>query len=201
MAVAVYTESKLAEEIWLMKTGGATESEPTLGEVQRRVDHAAGFRVKTDLYDKMKLDNQHEIGGNYILKFAAIALVTNDTVSKKCTLPTGILDLGRDKGLYLITYGVPEKRVMITTAKAMIGASNLRSFASPYYGVWQGPELIVYDRCIGIKPRISEVNVYAAIANETTLPEAMNYLIMQDVLKYFAEPTIPDQINDQNNTR
>lgn len=200
MAVTAFTQYKVAEEIWLTLTGGATQSEPTLEEVQKLVEYAAGYVVKMDFYEKLKMDNQHEVGSHFIVRYP-LTLVANDAASKKVTLPSRILDLPRDKGLYMVTYGVPENRVVITTAKAMVGPSSLRSFAAPYYGVWNSDTLYVYDRCSSKIPKIPSVNIYAAIANETTLPDALNFLIMQEVLKKLGQPRVPDMIDDQNNTR
>ena len=202
MAVTVYTESKLAEEIWLSITGGATESEPTLSEIQLAVDRAAGYVVRNDFYEKYKLDNQHKVSGRYIVRYRNQSLSNYDAVSKKLVLPTGILDFPRDKGLDMVTWGVPEQRIMLCDTSAMVGPSRLRQFGSPYYAVWNSDGLYVYDRCDTRLPRISAINLYVALANETTLSDAMNFLIFQEVVKqYQPVPRIPDQINDQNNTR
>lgn len=102
----------------------------------------------------------------------------------------------------MVTWGVPEQRIMLCDTSAMVGPSRLRQFSSPYYAVWNSDGLYVYDRCGTRLPRISAINLYVALANETTLSDAMNFLIFQEVVKqYQPVPRIPDQINDQNNTR
>jgi len=205
MAVSVYTESKAAEEIWLMLTGGSTESEPTLGEVQLMVDYVADYVTKGDYYEKYKLDNQHKVGQTFIVRYRNVALSAYDSVSKSVLLPAKVIDFPRDRGLDMITWnatGKPEQRIMVCDTSAMVGPSKLRQFASPYFAVWNSDRVYIYDRCMNQLPKISAVNLYLALANETTLPNALNFLIINEVLKRFqATPRVPDQIDDQNNTR
>lgn len=122
---------KIAEEAWYLATGGSVDSEPTIQDVQYITEQVYGYVVKMDWYEKYKADNQHESSSCYLLRYPNLVLADYNSTQKVVSLPAGIVDLPRDRGLDVVTYGSPSKRIEIWSASQLVGPSKLREFDGP----------------------------------------------------------------------
>jgi len=192
--------SSLAWLIWTKVTGGADDSEPTLSEVQRRVDMVAQEANQFNYWEQFKQELDRNPHAELIVPFMELPLSNATSASEKyLELPAdNILSMAKDRGINLVTYGEPEQKIQITNKNLLLSwGPDYRAFQGEYFCYRMNNRLFVQGISTEERPDINKINLYAACAGGTTIPKLLEASIYMRVLADMNRPVLADNNPDQ----
>lgn len=193
--------SSLAWLIWTKVTGGADDSEPTLSEVQRRVDMVAQEANQFSYWEQFKQELDRNPHAELLVPFMELPLSNNpsNAFEKYLELPTDtILSMTKDRGINMLTYGEQEDKIEIVNKNILNSwGPDYRAFQGTYFCYRMSNKLYFQGISREERPDINKVNLVAACAGGTTIPKLLEASIYMRVLADMNRPVLADNNADQ----
>jgi hypothetical protein len=186
---------KLASQIRDIYSGGNPNSNTrvTQGQIELLIVQVApALRVKSfrEMYDQFGV---HIIDGKFVKPYT-ITLTTGGTNWKKAALPAAYLTLPTNRGVAFVLEPNTFKPIEVVD-KALFAnlAGGIVQSSGGYYAIPLSDYIEIRGGCNKTLPRIGSIEIGLVVPDETLADEALDYIIIEEVLKLLSVMPFPDK--------